>query len=154
LTMPSDLHRSSQPLGVIPGATTGVTTASNSAITWVEIVKLWGSVNAVYRANGTWMMNTATAATLNELEDSAGKPLFNPAFGPMQILGRPVVINDQFPNIGSATSPIVSATGSVDISSVPQVSLVFRWLNGLQTHCCPRCSSMNVSMGVSRMVSR
>ena len=98
---------SSQPLGVIPGTTTGVTTASNAAITWVEIVKLWASVNAVYRANAVWMMNTATAATLMELEDSAGAPLFNAAWGPFKILGCNVIVNDQFPNIGSATSPIV-----------------------------------------------
>ena len=98
---------SGQPQGIVTGTTTGVTTASNAAITFVELVKLWASVNAVYRANATWMMNSQTAAALMELEDSAGQPLFGAAFGPLKILGSPVVINDSFPSIGSSTSPIV-----------------------------------------------
>lgn len=97
-----------QPQGAFT-ATANVTTASPTAITWVELVALYTSLNAAYRNSATWMFSTATFKLLNDLEDSAGKPLFNPAFGPMQILGRPVVINDQAPAPTAALKPIVFA---------------------------------------------
>lgn len=128
---------SGQPQGITVGTTTGVTTASNAAITWVEVVKLWQSVNAVYRANATWMMNSATAAFLMELEDSAGQPLFNAAWGPLKILGSPVVINNSFPSIGSATSPIVYGdirrAYYIRTAGVVSVPIVERWADKLQS---------------------
>ena len=128
---------SSQPQGITVGTTTGVTTASNAAITWVEVVKLWQSVNAVYKSNATWMMNSATAAYLMELEDSAGQPIFNAAWGPLKILGCNVVINDSFPSIGSATSPIVFGdirrAYYIRTAGVVSVPIVERWADKLQS---------------------
>ena len=100
---------SGQPQGAFASATVKVTTASPTAIVWTELVTLFGSLNAVYRQNASWMLSTTTFKLLNDLEDSAGKPLWNPAVGPMQILGRPVVINDQAPAPTAGLVPIVFA---------------------------------------------
>lgn len=45
----------------------------------------------------------------SHLEETTGAPLWNPAFGPMQILGRPVIINDQAPAPTAGLVPIVFA---------------------------------------------
>lgn len=128
---------SGQPLGVLPGLSTAITTASPTAILWTELVALWASVNAVYRTNAVWMMSTATAVKLQDLEDSAGQPLFNPAWGPLKILGSDVIINDQFPGVASATSPIVYGNFArgyyVRSSGVLSIPLVERYAASLQS---------------------
>ncbi len=119
-------------------ATAAVTTASPTAITWVELVALYSLLNEMYRRNATWMFNTATFKLLNDLEDSAGKPLFKPAFGPMQILGRPVVVNDQAPAPTALNKSIVVADFSRYYVIRTVGSSASHWLSGTQTRSWAR----------------
>ncbi|MFZ0178683.1 MAG: phage major capsid protein [Candidatus Dormiibacterota bacterium] len=125
---------SAQPQGAFT-ATASVTTASPTAITWTEIVALYTSLNVAYRNTASWMMSTATWKLLQDLEDSAGKPLWNPAFGPAAILGRPVVINDSAPAPTATNKSIVFADFSryyvIRTGGVISIPLVERYADAL-----------------------
>ncbi len=91
------------PVGLLceNGAETGVTTSS---ITFDDVIRLYFSVDARYRDNGSWLMNDETALTLRLLKDDAGNSLWDQATG--TILGRPVLINNRMPSASQGSKPI------------------------------------------------
>ena len=98
-----------KPTGFLVDATLGVTTAANNAITADDVIDLWGSLDEDYAANATWMMNRNTLVKLMKLKDGNGDYLVSKGLSgaPSTLLGRPIVINKNMPDIGSATKPIV-----------------------------------------------
>ena len=98
-----------KPTGFLVDATLGTTAASNAAITSDEIINLWGSLDEDYAANGTFMMNRNTVLALMKLKDGNGDYIINKGLAgePKTLLGRPIAINKNMPDIGSATKPIV-----------------------------------------------
>ncbi|MBK0399510.1 phage major capsid protein [Limibaculum sp. M0105] len=61
-------------------------------------------VRSQYRANGTWVMSSSTAAAVRKLRDSDNRSFWvdSMAMGtPPMLLGRPVVIAEQMPAIGA-----------------------------------------------------
>lgn len=95
---------SSQPQGILAGGSLGVTTASTSAITADEVIDLYHSVDARYRANAAWIMNDATAKVLRQLKDSNDQYLWQPGLRegtPDVLLGRPVFTCSDMPTIAA-----------------------------------------------------
>jgi predicted phage gp36 major capsid-like protein len=126
-----------QPLGIISAATVGVTSAGPTAITFADLENLFYSVDPAYRQNGAWMMNNATAQAIQQLVDASGTPLFNPAWGPLKILGSPVVVNNSMSGL-TATSRSVAfgdfSRGALirDVDDVRMVRLNERYADYLQ----------------------
>ena len=88
------------------------TAASASAITYSDLVDLLAKVKAPHSSQGvaSWVMNSATRAALMKVLDQNGRPIFIESARegePDRILGRPVVIDDNMPDIGAGKTPII-----------------------------------------------
>jgi HK97 family phage major capsid protein len=104
---------SSQPKGVVTGATDStVTAASQTLFTHDELVDVIHSVDPAYRPGSRWMFADATLKNLKKIKvlqysgDTVGMPLWQPGLtlgAPDTILGYPYVINQ------SMASPAASA---------------------------------------------
>lgn len=95
----------SAPTGILnaeTGATVGVTT---DALTFDSVIRLFFALDPDYRKNAVWMMNDETALALRLLKDENGNPLWNHAND--TILGKPVVIANDMPSVGSGNTPIL-----------------------------------------------
>jgi len=94
--------------GFLLDATLGKTAAANNAITADEIIDLWGSLDEDYAGEAHWMMNRNTLVSIMKLKDGNGDYLVNKGLNgaPSTLLGRPIVINKNMPDIGSETKPI------------------------------------------------
>ncbi len=83
------------------GATVGTTTA---AITYDDVVNLYFSLKAEYRAKAVWLMNDETAMVLRKLKDEGGNYLWN--HNTDTIFGKPVFITEYMPNATDGAKPI------------------------------------------------
>lgn len=88
------------------------TSASASAVSYGDLVDLLAKVKAPHNAQGvaSWLMNSATRAALMKVLDDNGRPIFLESTRegePDRILGRPVVIDDNMPDIAAGKTPIV-----------------------------------------------
>jgi len=99
----ADATRASGTLQYTPGG-------AASAISSVDgLINLYWSLKAGHRQNGTWLMNSATAAVVMLLKDSQGRSLWSPALSeasPATLLGRPVVIAEDMSAIAANAFPI------------------------------------------------
>ena len=92
-----------KPLGILAatgGAQTGVTAASETAITSDEIIDLYHSLRAPYRKNAVWLLNDATVKVIRKLKDGNGQYLWQPgltAGAPDTILGRAIKTSATMP---------------------------------------------------------
>lgn len=97
---------SSQPNGIITAAAdSGVTTASNTAVTRAELLSTMMSVDAAYRENGRWLISDTILQYVLALTDDTNQPLWLPGNnGPIgdTILGKPYVINNDLATGASA----------------------------------------------------
>jgi HK97 family phage major capsid protein len=101
---------SSQPTGVVTGATQGVVgaTGSTTSISYNNLVDLVHSVDPAYRVGAQFMFHDSVAQYIEKLVDNNGRPLLNsslagisgdvkagqPGVPSYTILGYPVVINN------------------------------------------------------------
>lgn len=89
--------------------TNSITTASSTAITADEIIKLHDKIKDKYQNNAFWIMSSATRTALRLLKDNTGKYLLNDdvatPFG-TSILGKPVYVSDNMPEIGAGKTAI------------------------------------------------
>ena len=86
--------------------------SSASAITYADLVDVLAKVKAPHNGQcvASWMMNSATRAALMKVLDGNNRPIFLESTRegePDRILGRPVVINDNMPDIGAGKVPII-----------------------------------------------
>lgn len=97
-----------KPTGFLVDALIGKTAASATAFTADEIIDLWGSLDEDYAADATWKMNRNTIVKLMKLKDSTGDYLVNKGLNgaPSTLLGRPIVLNKNMPDIAAAATPI------------------------------------------------
>ncbi len=83
-------------------STTALAWTTASGPTYAQYVAMWRNLNSAYRPNARWMMNSFQLGNALLLLDANGLPLIRPdapANGaPGQILGNPIVINDDLPN--------------------------------------------------------
>lgn len=84
-------------------------TASATAITADEVVKLQGKVKDDYQANAIWIMNPETRDALRLLQDKMGRYLLQDditaPFGKV-LLGKPVYVSDNMPKIATGKTAI------------------------------------------------
>ena len=114
---------SSKPNGLVTASSAGVTCASASAITSNEIIDLYHSVIAPYRANGTWIMKDSTLKAVRQLKDSNNQYLWQPSLqqgNPDILLGSPVATDPNFDAI--ATAKKVMTFGDVSKYFVREVN--------------------------------
>lgn len=90
--------------------TNTMTAASTSAITADEVIQLKDKVKDVYQANAIWIMSPATRTALRLLKDDVGRYLLqddiNAPFG-STLLGKPVYVSDNMPDIGANKRTII-----------------------------------------------
>ena len=103
---------SSQPSGVVTGATSGKTAAAADAITASEIIDLFHSVDPAYRdgSSSVWMMNDSTVAAVRKLTDDNGQFLWQPGMQagiPDRLYGRAVQINQDCADLATGNKPIL-----------------------------------------------
>lgn len=89
--------------------TNSVTTASGTAITADEVIKLHDSVKDAYQNGAIWIMSNATRTALRLLKGTDGHYLLNDdistPFG-TSLLGKPVYVSDNMPEIGADNTAI------------------------------------------------
>lgn len=89
--------------------TNAVTSASASAITADEVVKVHDKVKDVYQSNAIWVMSPATRTALRLLKDGMGRYLLqddvSSPFG-ATLLGKPVYVSDQMDDIATGKTVI------------------------------------------------
>lgn len=111
----------------VTSATVGITTAAATVITADELIDLQGSVIKAYQADARWLMNEKTRIAIAKLKDQNGVYLLQRditnGFG-YTLLGKPVEISDNMPDIGGDKIPVVygdfsglytKLNGSIDI---------------------------------------
>jgi HK97 family phage major capsid protein len=102
------LGNSSNIAALAPGGTT-VTTANSGSVVYLDLVALFGALDAAYVVNANWVMSSATRAYLMGLISTTGQPIlqtdvhgqpFNSLFG------RDIVISEYMPAIAASAVPI------------------------------------------------
>lgn len=96
---------------LLTAATKGATAASDTAVTYDDLVSLQASVDNAYGnpERGAFMMNSATLAAILKIVDKNGRPIFitDVQTGVIsRILGRRVIINESMPDIAASAKPI------------------------------------------------
>lgn len=93
----------------LSGLTNTVNTASGSAIVLNDIINLHDAIKDEFQGNAIWIMSPKTRTALRELVSETGYPLLNDdistPFG-TSILGKPVYVSDNMPDIGSGADVI------------------------------------------------
>ena len=93
----------------LSGATNVTTTADAGEITGDELITLQGSVKDIYQEKAIWVMNPKTRDALRTLKDDVGRYLLNDdisaPFG-KTLLGKPVYVSDNMPEITANTTAI------------------------------------------------
>jgi HK97 family phage major capsid protein len=108
----------SQPNGIVPASTIGVTAANSTsqvtAVTYDSLVAVQHSVDPAYRAAAGWMFNDATLRSLRQIKDGSARPIFvpgyetgNPGGAPDRLLGAPITINQDMANMAASARSIL-----------------------------------------------
>ena len=123
-----------KPLGFLAatgGAQTGVTTAAADKITADELIDLYYSLKAPYRANAVWLLNDSTMKQIRKLKSGDGQYIWQPALregGYDTLLGKPIRISPFFPEIGAGNKSV--AFGNFDYYWIgDRQGISFRRLN-------------------------
>lgn len=86
--------------------------ASGAASTFTntdKLIDLQDSLKAIYHSGASFLMNTATKSHMRKFKDGEGAYVFRLGItegAPDTLLGKPIVIDDNMPNIGAGTYPI------------------------------------------------
>lgn len=98
------LHGTTNKVEGLSGLTNGVTTASTSAITADEVVKLHDAIKDQFQQNAIWIMSSATRTALRTLKSNDGHYYLNDdvstPFG-VTLLGKPVYVSDNMDDIAA-----------------------------------------------------
>ena len=104
----------SQPSGVLSGATLGATGAAAQldSVTYDDLVELEHSVDPAYREGGNcaFMFADATLKAIKKLKDGQGRPLWLPGIDvkePASILGYRYVVNQSVPVMAKSAKSVL-----------------------------------------------
>ena len=108
-------NASSKPSGIVQTATTGVTGATTGAsgtFTADELIDLYYSVIAPYRASTScaWIMRDATLARVRKLKDSQNQYLWQPGLqvgAPDLLLGKPVYTDPNVAAVATSAKSVI-----------------------------------------------
>lgn len=100
-----------EPQGLVTGATSGVTAAGTTAVTSDEIISLAHSVDPAYRNSGRarFMMRDSAVAAIRKLKDTTNQYLWQPSLQagvPDTLFGYPVEINQDMPAMTTGLKPV------------------------------------------------
>lgn len=101
------------PEGILTGAaSSGITTASATAIDWAELVQLKHAVDPAYREmpGCGFMFHDSVLSALEQLKDGLGRPIFMPGINagdPDRILDYPFWINQSMPSMAAAAKTVL-----------------------------------------------
>lgn len=104
---------SGKPSGIVTGASSGVTAAGTSTITYDELLELEHSIDPAYRSAsvGTgWMFNDGTFKKIRQLKDGDGRPLWQPGLvggAPDTINGWPYFVNQDVAAMTTGLKPVL-----------------------------------------------
>ena len=93
-----------KPTGMLLGAEVGATAASQTAITFDEIFKLYYSLKAPYRAKASFICNEDLLLQIMMLKDGQSNYIWKPALDvgkPDTILGRPIYTSSYVPSVAA-----------------------------------------------------
>lgn len=93
-------------LGYIPTGAAADFAATNGSDCIVNLVYALG---ADYRANGTFLMNSKTAGAVRKMKDADGRFMWGDSLQagePARLMGYPVLICEDMPDVGANTYPI------------------------------------------------
>jgi HK97 family phage major capsid protein len=88
-------------LGYVPTGAAGDFAATNASDAIIDLVY---ALNAEYRANATFVMNSKTAGAVRKMKDADGRFLWSDglqAGEPARLMGYPVLIAEDMPDIGA-----------------------------------------------------
>jgi len=91
-----------QPTGFLTSAQVGKTTASDTSITFDDVMDLYHSLKAPYRNKAVFVANDLTVKAFRKLKDNNGQYIWNASVvtgTPDTILGRPVYVSNFMPQI-------------------------------------------------------
>ena len=97
-------------LHVTGGAEVGITTNSQAAITFDDVMDLFYSLRAPYRRKSVFIMNDSTVKALRKLKNGSGDYIWQPAVTaatPDTILNRPVYTSSFMPILEADAKPIL-----------------------------------------------
>lgn len=93
------------------GSTLGATSASPTAVTYTDLVSLYGSLDAAYASTASFVMSSTTRANLMGLISTTGQPILQTDPVSSQpfssIFGRPIVIDESRPAIAATNKAIL-----------------------------------------------
>ncbi|MFZ2996267.1 phage major capsid protein [Sphingobium sp.] len=92
------------------GAITVVASGNATGLTVDGLIDFVYGLAAPYRQNASWLMNSNTAAYLAKVKDGQGNLIWRESLAagqPSTLLGRPVEIDENMPNIAAGTTPII-----------------------------------------------
>lgn len=96
--------------GAHPGGNLSITATGDAALIRVDsLVDLKYGLGAPYRQNATWVLNSSTAAVVAKLKDGMGNFIWRESLmmsEPATLLGRPVEIDENMPNVAANAVPI------------------------------------------------
>lgn len=113
------------PQGIVTGAhDSGITTASASSTTYLEIENIYFALNNVYRAmpKCAWVFNDAYYQEVRKAVDTTGRPLINIVDDQEILMGKPVYTSPSMPT-GTATKGIIFGDLSYYVVRVSQMIL-------------------------------
>lgn len=88
-------------LGYVPTGAAGDFAATNASDSIIDLVY---ALNAEYRANATFVMNSKTAGAVRKMKDADGRFLWSDGLAagePARLMGYPVLIAEDMPDIGA-----------------------------------------------------
>lgn len=102
---------SGKPLGIVAGASSGVTAAGTATVTADELMDLVHSIDPAYRKLGAkWMFNDKSLKALKKLKDGEGRPLWQAGLSvkePDNLLGYGYVINQDVADLATGSKSIL-----------------------------------------------
>lgn len=101
---------SGEPEGLLTGGT-ALTLSSPAQVKADDLITVYHSVKPAYYNNAQWLMNNNTLCAVRKLKDSTGNYLFHQSelTGGYAgtILGKPVLLSEEMPDIGTGAKPIL-----------------------------------------------
>lgn len=127
------------PEGLANAASLGRQGASQTAITYDDLVDLEHSINPAYRRNAEFLMGDGALKTIKKLKDGEGRPLWVPGVAvrePDTILGYRYAIDMEIPNPAAALKTLYFGDFSKfhirDVSTMQMMRLTERYADFLQ----------------------
>lgn len=90
--------------------TNGITAAAQTAITADELIDLQASIKQAFQTGACWTMNSKTFGEIKKLKDGNDRYLLQDDVTkefPYRLLGKPIYISDNMPDMGAGAKPIL-----------------------------------------------